>query len=104
MERIDSLLLLLEKSADDSFLKHALALEYIKKENDTDARRLLESVLEHDPDYEGSYYHLAKLLERTGDIEAAGNWYERGMAATLKSGNQRAFKELQAAYEELNYE
>lgn len=104
MERIDSLLLLLEKSADDSFLKHALALEYIKMGNDTEARKLLESVLEKDSAYAGSYYHLAKLLERAGDAEAAMKCYERGMTATLNSGNQRTFNELKAAYEELKYE
>jgi len=103
LERIDSLLLLLEKSADDSFLKHALALEYIKKGNDTEARRLLESVLEKDPAYEGSYYQLAKLLERVGDSEAAMKYYERGMAIALNSGSQRTFNELQAAYEALKY-
>ncbi|HRP56001.1 tetratricopeptide repeat protein [Agriterribacter sp.] len=103
-ERIDSLLLLLERSKDDSFLKHALALEYIKKNNDTEARKLLESVLENDPAYVGSYYQLAKLLERAGDAEAALKWYERGMTTALQSGNQRTFNELRAAYEELKFE
>ncbi len=104
MERVDSLLLLLEKSPDDSFLKHALALEYIKKGNNAEARKLLEDVLEKDPSYEGSYYQLAKLLEHTGNTEAAIKCYERGMTVTLNSGNQRAFNELQAAYAELKYE
>lgn len=103
-ERIDTLLLLLEKSADDSFLKHALALEYIKKGNDAEARKLLERVLEQDPAYEGSYYQLAKLLERVEDYEAAMKYYESGMAVALNSGNQRAFNELKAAYEALKYE
>jgi Tfp pilus assembly protein PilF len=104
LDRIHSLLLLLERSADDSFLKHALALEYIKKGNDAEARKLLESLLEKNPAYEGSYYQLAKLLERAGDTEAAMKWYQRGMAAALNSGNQRTFNELQAAYEELKCE
>lgn len=104
MERIDSLLLLLEKSPDDSFLQHALALEYMKRGDDTEARRLLERVLENDPGYEGSYYQLAKLLERAGDPEAAVKYYKRGMTAALNSGNRRAFNELQAAYEALQYE
>jgi Tfp pilus assembly protein PilF len=71
VDRIEKILEMLAETPKDSFLCHALALEYIKVRNDSEARRLFESVLENDPGYIGSYYHLAKLLERIGETDAA---------------------------------
>ena len=67
MNRIEKLHELLQQMPGDNFLRHALALEYIKLEKDDDARILFESILNDSPDYVGSYYHLGKLLERKND-------------------------------------
>ena len=101
MDRINKLQEYLESSPTDSFLRHALALEYIKIGNDAEARRLFQNVLADEPEYVGSYYHLAKLLERTGDNELAIQWYEKGMAAAKQAGDQHSYNELQASYEDL---
>ena len=70
-ERIEKLKEFLKASPDDNFVQHALALEYIKLGDDNAARSLFENILIKTPDYIGSYYHLAKLLERIGDIQKA---------------------------------
>lgn len=101
MEKIEKLRKYLQDSPDDPFLKHALALEYIKAGEDGKARELFIDILTLDPDYVGSYYHLAALLERTGDREAAISWYEKGMAAAKRQGDQHAFNELRSVYEDL---
>lgn len=101
MDRISKLKEYLANSPEDSFLKHALALEYIKIDNDLDARDLLEEVLEKDPNYIGSYYHLGKLLERLNDNDLALQWYARGLAASKAAGDMHSYNELQSAYEEL---
>ena len=103
MDRIQKLLDFLEKTPDDNFLKHALALEYIKANEAFKARQLFEDILSKNPDYIGSYYHLAKLLEQTGERENAISWYEKGMAAAKKAGDNHAYNELQSAYEDLVY-
>ena len=103
MERINKLKEYLTASPSDSFLQHALALEYIKIGDDNEAKKLFENILEHDPSYVGSYYHLAKLLERTGDNKEAIVWYEKGMTAAKQAGDQHSYNELQAAYEDLVY-
>ena len=103
MERIEKLREFLRASPSDSFLQHALALEYIKAGDDTAARLLFEEILARDPGYIGSYYHLAKLFERTNDQEAAMLWYEKGMTAAKAAGDQHAYNELQMAYEDLVY-
>ncbi len=99
--RVEKLLEFLRDNPGDSFVKHALALEYMKTGDDSKARGLLEDVLTADPAYVGSYYQLAGLLERTGETELAIRWYEQGMAAAKAAGENRAYNELRAAYEEL---
>ena len=101
MDRIEKLKQFLAESPNDSFLKHALALEYIKLGNDEAARELFESVLATDPGYVGSYYHLGKLLERNNKIEGAIKIYETGMEEAKKAGEKNALGELRGAYEEL---
>lgn len=100
MDNIEKLKLFLQQQPNDSFVQHALALEYIKIGDDIAAKSLFETVLQRDPKYIGSYYHLAKLLERTGEIEQAMVWYEKGMQMAKQLGDQHAYNELQAAYEE----
>ncbi|HEY2347718.1 MAG TPA: tetratricopeptide repeat protein [Puia sp.] len=100
MEKIEKLKSFLINSPGDSFLKHALALEYIKLGEEAKARQLFLEILEYDPSYIGSYYHLARLLERTGESENAKTWYEKGMAAAKKAGDIHAYNELSAAYED----
>jgi Tfp pilus assembly protein PilF len=103
MDRIEKLNEFLQTDPHDSFVQHALALEYIKLEDEAAARKLFEAILERDPGYIGSYYHLAKLLERTGDTEGAIKWYEKGMEAAKRAGESHAYNELKGAYEELTF-
>ena len=101
MTRIETLQQYLHENPDDNFLQHALALEYVKLGNDAEARRMFETILLRDEMYTGSYYHLARLLERNGDTAEAIKVYEKGMAMCKQSGDQHAYNELQAAYEDL---
>lgn len=101
MDRVARLQVFLKASPGDSFLEHALALEYIKAGDEAGARQVFEGILLRDPGYIGSYYHLAKLLERSSQTALAIEWYEKGMAAAKAAGDQHALGELRAAYEDL---
>ncbi|HVX50564.1 MAG TPA: hypothetical protein VHB48_10410 [Chitinophagaceae bacterium] len=101
MNRIEKIKEMLDFSPRDNFLRHALALEYIKAGNDTDARELFEAILNECPEYVGSYYQLGKLLERINEKQLAVAWYEKGMAAAKEAGEKHAYSELQNAYEDL---
>lgn len=103
MERILKLKEYLASSPGDSFLQHALALEYIKLGDDEQARGLFETILNSNAGYIGSYYHLAKLLERNEKTEEAIKVYEKGMEEAKKAGDNHAYGELRAAYEELTF-
>jgi tetratricopeptide (TPR) repeat protein len=103
MDRIEKLKEFLKANPTDSFVQHALALEYIKLGDDEQARRLFETLLQRDPAYVGSYYHLAKLLERNDRIDEAIKVYEKGMEEAKKAGENHALGELRGAYEELTF-
>jgi Tfp pilus assembly protein PilF len=103
VDRISKLNEFLKANPTDSFVQHALALEYIKLGNDEQAKGLFEEILNREPGYIGSYYHLAKLLERNDETDEAIKVYEKGMEEAKKAGDNHAFGELRGAYEELTF-
>lgn len=103
MNRIEKLKEYLQQTPNDNFLRHALALEYIKMGDDNEAKKLFQSILKDSPNYVGSYYHLGKLLERNGETQQAIECYEKGMVQAKYLKDQHAYNELQAAYEDLVY-
>jgi Tfp pilus assembly protein PilF len=103
LDRVEKLKEFLEQNPADSFVQHALALEYIKVGDDAAAQKLFEDILQREPAYVGSYYHLAKLFERNGNNEAAIKWYDKGMDEAKRAGDNHAYNELRSAYEELTF-
>ena len=103
MDRIERLKEFLAANPEDNFVQHALALEYVKSGDENAARSLFETILTRDENYIGSYYHLAKLLERNGENDTAIAVYEKGMLQAKKAGEQHAYNELRSAYEDLTY-
>ncbi|MFZ4056846.1 MAG: tetratricopeptide repeat protein [Ferruginibacter sp.] len=101
MDRVEQIKAYLKDNPNDSFLKHALALEQIKRGDDATARTLFTEILTHEPGYVGSYYHLGKLLERNNEKEAALEIYHKGMQTAKLAKDQHAYNELQGAAEDL---
>jgi Tfp pilus assembly protein PilF len=101
MSRIETLLEYLRTTPNDSFLQHALALEYIKTGNDVEAKNLFENILESQPSYVGSYYHLAKLLERQNKNSEAIEVYKNGMVHAKAAKDNHSYNELMMALEDL---
>ena len=101
MSRIEKLLEYMKTAEKDSFLQHALALEYIKIDEDEKARSLFNELLLREPTYVGSYYHLGKLLERAGNFDKAIRIYKRGMEEAKKAGDNHSYNELQGALEDI---
>ncbi len=103
MDRIDKLKQFLNQSSNEAFLTHALALECIKIGNQEEALACFESNKTHNPEYVGTYYHLAKLLESLNRNEDAIAVYEAGIAIARKAADLHALSELRAALEDLTY-
>ncbi len=102
-ERIEKIQSFLKNAPNDSFLNHALALEYVKAGDEQSAMKHFEQNLAHDPAYVGTYYHLGKLLERVGERERAITIYEQGMKQAKTANDMHSYSELQNAYEDLVY-
>ena len=103
VDRVSKLKEFLLANPTDSFLLHALALEYIKLGDDEQAKNLFEEVINREPGYIGTYYHLAKLLERLGETDKAIQVYKKGMEEARNAGDNHALGELRGAYEELTF-
>lgn len=103
MDRIERIKQMLQANPADSFLQHALALEYLKLGEEEAATELFKNVLKGDENYVGSYYQLAKLLEQRDQLDEAKIIYEKGMLKAKEAGDLHAYNELRTAYEELIY-
>lgn len=101
--RIEQLQQFLRQSPNDPFLNHALALEWIKAGDDHKAEAAFRNNLDRSPEYVATYYHLGKLLERSGRNEEAISTFERGMSVARAAGDMHTYSELQSAYEDLAY-
>jgi len=96
-KRVIQLKEFLAQTPADPFLNYALAIEYVGMNNDAEARKLLESLRENNPEYTATYYHLGKLYEREGNKTAAEETYREGIIITMKNREQHALAELQNA-------
>lgn len=99
MDRIAQLQVMIERFPEDAFSRHALAMEWIKLGKELEAKQVMMELLEKFPEHTGTYYHLAKLLERMGENQEALVTYERGieMAKLAQANHDRV--ELMGAYE-----
>ena len=86
---------------DDSFSRYALALELEKEGNGPGAVPQLQEVIARDPGYVAAYYHLGRLLGKTGLLDEARDVYRRGLVAATAANDQRARSEIQEALEML---
>ncbi len=102
MSRIEKLLEFIKTSGEDSFLQHALALEYVKIGNEEAAKELFTAILQREPTYTGSYYHLGKLYERLGEYGKAIETYQKGMEIATLAADKHSYNELQMALEEID--
>jgi len=101
MSRVEKIIEMLKVSPGDSFLRHALALEYIKSGNNQEALALFVALLSDNPDYLGSYYHLGKLYEKMDMVSQAAETYTNGIEIAKKQGDRHSLNELMMAADEL---
>lgn len=104
MSRKAQILQMLEAAPQDAFLRFALAKEWEKEGNDPAALNIYRSLVNDQPDYVGTYYHLGKTLERMDRPREAWTVYSRGMEVTRRLNEDHAMRELAGARLELGDE
>lgn len=92
---------MLEQNPSDSFARYGLAMEYARQGDLQSAVAEYRALLEHNADYAAAYFHGGQALEKLGQIEAARDMYEKGIAVTSRTGDQHTRTELQAALDML---
>lgn len=97
MNRLEQLLEYFREDPGDPFTRFALASEYWKRGVTDRARILFEELIETDPTYVGTYYHLGKLYEALGRPEDAQRVYEAGILVARRMHDFHARSELQGA-------
>ena len=100
-KRIETIKRLLINEPQDTFLLYALATEYIAENDDKKAQVILESLVNSNPDYIASYYHLGKLYQRMDLKDSALAIYEKGIEESKKQKNFKNASEIQHAIDEL---
>ncbi len=95
--RLQYLTQLLEASPKDSFVLFALAKEHEGAGDANQALLFYLRLLEVDPNYVGTYYHLGKLYEQQEDFQNAILTYKQGIDISRKAGDRHAMSELQGA-------
>ncbi len=96
--KIEELQEFLTKEPEDSFIKYALALEYIKIEKFDNAFIYLNDILEKDEGYLAVYYQSGKAFEHVGQQEKATSVYLKGIEIARRQGKKHILAELQQAY------
>ena len=97
MNRIKTLLEILNDDPHDTFVLYSLAQEYSSAGNLSKSRKFYHRLRELDADYIGLYYHLGKLEEFEGNYEVAKNVYLDGIETAQRIGDTHAQGELEGA-------
>ncbi|TAF67300.1 MAG: tetratricopeptide repeat protein [Cytophagales bacterium] len=94
-----------EQNPNDPFNLYALALEYLKLEQKTEAILFLERLLTEHPTYVPTYYQLGKIYEQNSeDQKKAVEVYEQGILHCKTQGNLKTEQELRNALDELMFD
>lgn len=99
--RLESLLKLLEKEPEDSFLFYGVALEYMSANNFEEAEKYFKSLLTKDSKYVPAYMQYAQLKEKQNEIESAKELYKQGIQVAKENGDKHAAKEMEDFLDEL---
>jgi len=101
MDRIDQLKQWLAEDSSNSFLRYALAKEYENQQFLEPALEQYCRLMEYDPQYIATYYHLGKLYEKLEQNTEAKETYQAGIHIAQTLNDLHSLAELKAALLEL---
>jgi Tfp pilus assembly protein PilF len=85
---------MLAASPGNTFARYGLAMEHVNSGQLEAAVSEFETILTTDPSYAAAYFHGGQTLEKLGKMDAAREYYRRGLE---KTRDPHARSELQAA-------
>ena len=102
-DRLKQLQEFYEEDPRDPFNLYALALEYLKYDQEK-SKTYFESLLHEHPDYLPTYYHAGKLFMDLGEKEKAITVFLNGISLGKKLNDKKTLRELQSAYDEMIFD
>ena len=97
MDRMEALAAMVAQDPGNAFARYGLAMECAKTGRLDDAMTHFQALLDRDPNYAAAYYHGGQALEQLGRVDDARDWYQRGIEASVRTGDAHSQSELQAA-------
>jgi len=95
--RFEQLLKMLEEDPNDSFLNHALALEYFSLGKFESSKNVFQKVITDNENYLASYYQLGQTFEKLNDNAKAVEIYKVGVEKAKLQKNNKTLNELNEA-------
>jgi Tfp pilus assembly protein PilF len=86
---------LLADGRDSATLRFALGTEYLKQSQRELAIRHLSAAVDMDPGYSAAWKQLGKAQAAEGQLVAARDSYQRGIAVALERGDEQAAREME---------
>lgn len=96
-KRLEQLLNFLNASPNEPFILFAIAKEHEGLGNLEQALEFYTKIVDTNPDYIGTYYHLGKLYQQLNEDSKAFFTYKKGMEIAKKAGDQHSLSELAGA-------
>ena len=97
-ERLEKLFNFLQTNPNDPFIIYAIATEYAKNNDVSEALKFYQQLVDQHPSYVGTYYHFGKLYETLGQKDNAIAMYEKGIMVAQQINDLHALSELQSVY------
>jgi tetratricopeptide (TPR) repeat protein len=101
MDRVAMLKEILADNPNDLFAHYGLAMEYANAGDTAAALAEYEKIVAMDPNYVPAYQMGGQLLLNLRRDEEARKWFDKGIAAARRTGNQHAESEMQGILETL---
>ena len=93
----------IKKEPNDPFNKYALAMEYYE-EAPAESLQILQSMLIEHTEYLPVYFKTAHLLWEEEKWDDADDVFKKGINLAQEQGDQKALKELKAAYQNFEFD
>ena len=85
---------MLAKGVDNALLRFGLGKAHLDAGNAAQAAEHLQRCVAFDPGYSAAWKLMDKALQAEGDIEAARQAWQQGIAAAQAKGDKQAEKEM----------
>lgn len=92
---------ILADNPNDLFAHYGLAMEYANAGDTAAALAEYEKIVALDPNYVPAYQMGGQLLLNLRRDEEARRWFDKGIAAARRTGNQHAESEMQEVLDTL---